>query len=146
MSFFYANSRMSLFDGTQIEAVKGIPSLMALVLLVLQFKNDTEGTLLTTCPLAHLIFCRSTAFCDNEGDLAQRGTFATLAVACVCTFLQTVYWCRAMVVPVYAGLGAAGNFAGASTAQDIILCVAGSRSLDLWVALSLSAVCRLARC
>jgi hypothetical protein len=112
VSLFYSQS---LVFGDLIPAIKALCAGTALIMLSLQLKADNDDTLRTTCPMVHLLLR------PPDAAVAPGGLGCTVARTIVCTVLQVAYWLRAMAMPAFAGLGAAGNFADSETAQDIIL-------------------------
>jgi hypothetical protein len=128
MSLFYANSAVPLV-GSEPQ-IKLLCTACSICLLALQLKNDNEGTLATSDPLATLIIGKgsaktrglreSTTLRSPGEHLADETSISSLSVA-LSIALQALAVCRSGIVPVYALLGAAGNFAGSDTAQDIVL-------------------------
>ena len=131
ISLFYSTSVVS---GTQLPLVNLLCSLCSLALLALLMKNDNEGTLLTTPPL-QLLLLGDGEHLLNEAERNSRretssikgtgGGLKSIATrvfhVILCLLLHALMWCRALLMPMYAAFGAAGNFAGSSSAQDIVL-------------------------
>ena len=78
-----------------------------------------DRTLLTVCPLA-------TVLLPSPPKEATKGLTLRDAVHHVfrllsCAVLQVLWCCRALLLPVYAGVGTASIFASSKNAQDIVL-------------------------
>jgi hypothetical protein len=109
---FYAHS---VLPNTALPLINCMCSVASMGLLGILMKNDNEGTLLTSCPLALLILCPP-KFWRNQSCCN------VLYQVITCIWLQALCFCRVLFLPLYAGIGAAGNFAGSQSAQDIVLC------------------------
>lgn len=126
LSLLYSTS---VLEGSNLTLVNLLCSLCSLALLALLMKNDNEGTLLTTQPLQLLLLgngdhlLSETEQRDRMGSPQEegRGRMRRIGRAALVLGLQTLTLCRALLLPLYAAFGAAGNFAGSSNAQDIVL-------------------------
>jgi len=116
MSLMYPTSLVGSFN--KIPIINFLSSLVSLVLLALLMKNDTEGTLLTTCPME--ILCLPRSKFDKRPDPPRSLVYWTVQTL-NCTLLMVAWCCRALLLPILGGLGTAQAFAGSSSAQDIVL-------------------------
>lgn len=126
LSLLYSTS---VLEGSNLTLVNLLCSLCSLALLALLMKNDNEGTLLTTQPLQLLLLGDGDhvlSETEQRGRMGSpqeegRGRMRRIGRAALVLGLQTLTLCRALLLPLYAAFGAAGNFAGSSNAQDIVL-------------------------
>ena len=126
LSLLYSTS---VLEGSNLTLVNLLCSLCSLALLALLMKNDNEGTLLTTQPLQLLLLGDGDhvlSETEQRGRMGSpqeegRGRMRRIGQAALVLGLQTLTLCRALLLPLYAAFGAAGNFAGSSNAQDIVL-------------------------
>ena len=86
---------------------------------------QSQGTLLTLCPLESIMLPRPArpAASGADATVAEPSHLISGRVGhmLLCTWLQFIWCCRSLLLPVLAGLGTAGAFAGATNAQDIVL-------------------------
>ena len=123
LSLFYSTS---VIPGTPLPLIKFLCSICSLTLLSLLMKNDMEGTLLTTSPLQVLLIgegdhLRSAAEIRVLRDKPPTPLTKRIGRALLLMFLHSYLIARALLLPIYAGFGAAGNFAAAADAQEIVL-------------------------
>ena len=95
-------------------------SISSLALLCLLMKNDTEGTLLTPCPLEALLLPSLEEKTKERKSLPMR-ILVGLGRIVLCLVLQLFWTFRALFLPVYACLGTAGGFCASKQAQEIVL-------------------------
>lgn len=131
-SVFYSSS---IIPATNLSYVNLLASLCSLTLLALVMKNDNEATLLTTAPLQHLLLgdgdhllpdsaCaakRAKEEARSSGQSALGRALRRVGRVLLLVFLQMNVLARALLLPLYAAFGAAGNFAGAADAQEVVL-------------------------
>ena len=126
LSLLYSTS---VLEGSNLTLVNLLCSLCSLALLALVIKNDNEGTLLTTQPLQLLLLGDGDHLLSKSERLGRmsssqeegRGWMRRIGRVALVLALQSLGLCRALLLPLYAAFGAAGNFAGSSNAQDIVL-------------------------
>lgn len=131
-SLFYSTSSI---EGSNLTRINLMTSLCSLSLLALLLKQDHEGTLLTTAPLQQLMLGDGDHLLPDAERVAkeaeeverskgrsalERGARRVGRVLLL-LFLQAILLTRALILPLYAAFGAAGNFAGATDAQEIVL-------------------------
>ena len=109
----------SIVPGTFTPLINLAASISSLFLLCLLMKNDTEGTLLTPCPLEALLL-PSLEETEARKSLPMR-ILAGLGRTVLCLVLQLFWTVRAIFLPVYACLGTAGGFCASKQAQEIVL-------------------------
>ena len=112
-SMFYPKS---IVPGTYVPFINAVCSIISLAYLALLAKNDSEGTLLTCCPLE--LICLPT-----PGDeLRKWATPLQRALRIVlCLLLQFHWCCRTLLLPVLAGMGTSSIFTSSKRTQDIVL-------------------------
>ena len=124
VSLFYPSA---VLPGTHVPLSNITASIFSLILLALAFKNDTEGTLLTVCPLEFLFL--PTPHAEPRPNSVRKSRVRRMVGTVggvtgkfiICLFLQIHWTCRAILLPVLAGLGTASAFVGSKNAQDIVL-------------------------
>ena len=126
LSLFYASN---VPEGTTTPLINMLASMVSLALLAISFKNDNEGTMLTTCPLEFLLLPSmppAAIHATEAATINQRGvTFRSACLSSVrgvlCIALQFLWSARVLLLPIYAGLGTAGAFVASNNAQDVVL-------------------------
>ena len=116
-SLFYPESVIEGSVG--VTTVQAICSTASIFLLAILIKNDTEGTLITVCPLEQLLLCPPPARKSDGGTLARLA--GAVGWLLLCVYLEMIELTRAVLVPVMAAMGAAGNFASSSNTQEVVL-------------------------
>ena len=126
-SLWYSDSVVS---GTFTPFVQMMCSLASIVLLCIMMKDDNKSSLLTTGPLVELILCPTESDLPPEERRGSHiaGYMRRAGFVLRCLFLQLLASMLMAFTPMLACLGAAGNFAGAEHAQEIVLNSVGWQS------------------
>jgi hypothetical protein len=157
-SLFYSDT---MFPGIRVPVCQVLASACSIMLLSLVLKQDNEGTLCTSNPLVELVLLpwqarwhvggqEGAVTGSNHNTTSEPQPHSRVRHAVVCILLMVPYYCRALLIPIYAATGvrartenhrtiaycsfrglfrlgvcrasqAAGNFAGAANAQEIVL-------------------------
>ena len=116
-SLFYPQS---LIEGSiGVTVVQVLCSCASILLLAILIKDDMEGTLITAGPFEQLLLCPSPVVEGSRGSPSRLA--AGIGRLFICLYLQALHLCRGVLIPVFATVGAAGNFASSASAQEIVL-------------------------
>ena len=122
ISLFYPESFVSMGDSSDVSTgatvVQLLCSCASILLLAIVIKDDTEGTLITAGPFEQLLLYPSSVV-ESRGGLARFA--AGMGKFSLCLYLQALHLCRGVLIPMFATVGAAGNFASSTNAQEIVL-------------------------
>lgn len=120
VSLYYPQA---LFPGTYLPYANGLPALASLGVLGLLMKGDQEGTMLTMCPLEALFL--------PDPDKVDKTLCAKVCRGILAVIAQLFWTCRAMLLPVVAGMGTSSAFIASSDAQEIVLvCALSLRGIE----------------
>jgi hypothetical protein len=117
VSAMYPNS---IVDDTFMPKLSYAASTFSLPLLSLLMKNDQEATLLTACPLEHVFLCVPPG--GYQVDQPCRTSLQLrIGRLVLCLVLQLFWTMRAVVLPVFAGMGTVNGFIISKIPKEIVL-------------------------